>query len=210
MKTSLATCDRCGVGITAVTHRVNCGYCMGCCPGPSEAFYLPKTLCGPVDAAAVAAELTRREDWLLLRHWQRVQARNQPGDEFLRFTGEEARGVHISLCSGVLWRRNGELLSAFTLEHELRCWREPEAGFEELKETRFATVDEIAACPPIREALRAEDRVLHYRNAPLRVIPRAIPAAFFERHWEMLTQEGLAGLLVVRDWQCVQTVRLEG
>lgn len=64
-------------------------------------------------------------------------------------------------------------------------------------------VDEIAACPPIREALRAGDRVLHYRNAPLRVIPQAIPAAFFERHWEMLTQEGLAGLLVVRNWQCV-------
>ncbi|MEQ2010035.1 MAG: hypothetical protein ABMA26_24900 [Limisphaerales bacterium] len=137
-------------------------------------------------------------------------ARLEPGDERLRFTGEEAQGINLCRFSGVLWRRNGELLSAFTLKHELRCWREPEAGFEELKETRFATVDEIAACPPIREVLRAGDRVLHYRSAPLRVIPPVIPAAFLERHWEMLTQAGLAGLLVVRDWQCVQKVRLEG
>ena len=39
---------------------------MGCYPGCSQAFYLPKTLSGPADAAAVAAELNRRENWLLL------------------------------------------------------------------------------------------------------------------------------------------------
>ncbi len=64
--TSTSNCDRCGAGITSVTHRVNCGYCMGCYPGCSQAFYLPKTLSGPADAAAVAAELNRRENWLLL------------------------------------------------------------------------------------------------------------------------------------------------
>ena len=83
MKTSLANCDRCGVGITAITHRINCGYCMVCYSGPSHLFHLPKTLRGPADVAAVAAELNRRENWLLLEHWQRIQMQQQPGDELL-------------------------------------------------------------------------------------------------------------------------------
>ena len=70
MNTSLANCDSCGVGITNVTHRVNCGYCKRCGGVESVAFYLPKTLHGPADVAAVTdeeeAEENKEEDPLLV------------------------------------------------------------------------------------------------------------------------------------------------
>ena len=45
--------------------------------------------------------------------------------------------------------------------------REIEGEFAEFKKTRFATPEEIAACRPVREALHAGGRVLHYQNQAL-------------------------------------------
>jgi len=113
-------CDQCGVKITAITNRVNYGFCKRCHPGSSCAYYLPKTLCGPADAEAVAAELNRREDWRLLQHWQRVLARQEPGDELLQFSCEQPQGLSIQTTHGVLWRRADELLSVIPLDYESR------------------------------------------------------------------------------------------
>lgn len=217
MKTLTANCDRCGAGITAVTHRVNCGYCMGCYPGPSRAFYLPKTLHGPADAAAVAAELTRREDWLLLRHWQRVLAQQLPGDELLEYSAEQPHGSSIEIHSGVLWQRGDELLSVLPLDQESRKWRETEHTEFDCVKSRFATAEEIAACPPIAAELRRGDRVLHYEYWELEAVRRLGPlyesaqqprefTRLLELHHATLLMEGRTGLVLLRDWRCVLRV----
>ena len=214
---SKSTCDRCGAGITAVTHRVNCGYCKRCGGVESVAFYLPKTLRGPADVAAVTAELTRRESKLLLQHWQRVLAQQQPGDELLEYSAEQAQGSWIEIHSGVLWQRGDELLSVLPLDQETRKWRETEDTEFDCVKSRFATVGEIAACPPIAAELRRGDRVLHYEYWELdavrrleRIYESAQQPREFTRLLELqraaLLTEGRSGLVLLRDWQCVLRV----
>ena len=217
MNTSLANCDSCGVGITKVTHRVNCGYCKRCGGVESVAFYLPKTLRGPADVAAVAAELTRREHKLLLQHWQRVQAQQLPGDELLKYSAEQPQGSSIEIHSGVLWQRGDELLSVLPLDQETRKWRETEDTEFDCVKSRFATAGEIAACPSIAAELRRGDRVLHYEYWELDAVRRlermyelAKQPREFTRllglHQAALLMEGRIGLVLLRDWQCVLRV----
>lgn len=217
MTTSLATCDRCGAEITTITHRVNCGYCMRCGGVSSLAFYLPKTLRGPADAAAVAAELTRREEWLLLRHWQRVLARLEPGDDLIQYSVEQPRGSSMATHSGVLWQRGAELLSVLPQDQESQKWRAAEdTGFDGVK-SRFATAAEIAACAPIAAGLRRGDRVLHYEYWALEAVRRLAPMfeltqqpQAFRRLLELqqaaLLMGGRTGLVLLRDGQCVLRV----
>ena len=215
--TSTSTCDRCGVGITSVTHRVNCGYCKRCGGVESVAFYLPKTLRGAADLAAVAAELTRREDWLLLQHWQRVLAQQLPGDELLEYSAEQPQGSSIEIHSGVLWQRGDELLSVLPLDEETRKWRETEDTEFDCVKSRFATAEEIAACPPIAAELRRDDRVLHYEYWELDAVRRLGPlyesaqqprefTRLLELQRAALLMEGRSGLVLLRDWRCVLRV----
>ena len=217
MKTSLANCERCGAGITSVTHRVNCGYCKRCGGVESVAFYLPKTLRGAADLAAVAAELTRREDWLLLQHWQRVLAQQLPGDELLEYSAEQPQGSSIEIHSGVLWQRGDELLSVLPMDEETRKWRETEDTEFDCVKSRFATAGEIATCPSIAAELRRGDRVLHYEYWELDAVRRLErmyeqaqqPREFtrlLELHHATLLMEGRTGLVLLRDWQCVLRV----
>ena len=209
METPLAKCERCGAGITSVTHRVNYGYCQRCRCGSSSAFYLPKNLRGPADTTAVAAELSRRKDWLLLYHWARVLVHLEPRDELLQFSCEEPYGLSFLISHGVLWRRAGELLSVITLDVEWESWRKiEEEDTRNLTQTRFATAEEIAACVPIREALHNDDRVVHYQHADVKHLPSCLPASAFEQHWDMLITEGRTGLMLIRNWECVLSVRL--
>ena len=220
MKPSFAKCDQCGVEITSVTHRVNCGYCKGCYSGSSADFYLPKTLHGPADVAAVTAELTRREHKLLLQHWERIQGQQQPRDELLEYSAEQPQGSSIEIHSGVLWRRGDELLSVLPLDQETRKWRETEHTEFECVKSRFATAEEIAACPPIATELRRGDRVLHYEYWELDAVRRLEriyeqaqqPREFtrlLELHHATLLLEGRTGLVLLRDWRCMLRVRLE-
>ena len=217
MTTSLANCDRCGVGITRITHRVNSGYCKGCYSGSSDDFYLPKTLHGPADVAAVTSELTRREHKLLLQHWQRVLVRLEPGDELLEYSAELPQGSSIEIHSGVLWQRGEELLSVLPLDQESQKWRETEDTEFDCVKSRFATVGEIAACPPIAAELRRGDRVLHYEYWELDAVRRlermyelAKQPREFTRLLELqraaLLMEGRTGLVLLRDWRCVLRV----
>ena len=218
--TSTSTCDCCGAGITSVTHRVNCGYCKRCGGVESVAFYLPKTLRGPADVAAVAAELTRREHKLLLQHWQRVQAQQLPGDELLKYSAEQPQGSSIEIHSGVLWQRGDELLSVLPLDQETRKWRETEDTEFDCVKSRFATAGEIAACPSIAAELRRGDRVLHYEYWELDAVRRLErmyelakqPREFtrlLELHHATLLMEGRTGLVLLRDWQCVLRVCMD-
>ena len=221
MKPPLPNCDHCGVGITSITHRINCGYCLVCWGGSSEMFYHLKTLHGPADADAVTAELTRRDDKLLLQHWQRVLARLEPGDELLEFCCEKPDRSLIWISSGVLWRRADELLSVIPLDinKESRSWREPGEDAEEFRQTRFATSQEIAACGPILARLRPGDRVIHYKNQDLEGYRRLLANPDFnftegraeivravERQQAVILMEGRTGLLLIRDWRCVLRV----
>ena len=190
---------------------------MVCYSGSSHLFHLPKTLRGPADVAAVAAELNRRENWLLLKHWQRIQAQQQLGDELLEYSAEQAQGSWIELHSGVLWRRGDELLSVLPLDQETRKWRETEHTEFECVKSRFATAEEIAACPPIATELRRGDRVLHYEYWELDAVRRLEriyeqaqqPREFtrlLELHQATLLMEGQTGLVLLRDWRCVLRV----
>lgn len=190
---------------------------MGCRPGSSDDFYLPKELRGPADVAAVAAELSRREDWLLLQHWQRVLAQQLPGDELLEYSAEHPQGSSIEIHSGVLWQRGDELLSVLPLDHETRKWRETEDTEFDCVKSRFAAAGEIAACPRIAAELRRGDRVLHYEYWELDAVRRLGPlyesaqqprefTRLLELQQAALLMEGRIGLVLLRDWQCVLRV----
>ena len=214
---SKSNCDRCGAEITAITHRVNCGYCQRCRPGSSDDFYRAKELRGPADVAGVTIELTRRKDWLLLEHWQRIQAQQEQGDELLEYSAEQPRGSLIETSYGVLWQRGDELLSVLPLDQETRKWRETEDTEFDCVKSRFATAGEIAACPSIAAELRRGDRVLHYEYWELDAVRRLGPMyelaqqpREFTRLMELqraaLLMEGRAGLVLLRDWRCVLRV----
>ncbi len=83
--------------------------------------------------------------------------------------------------------------------------------------SRFATVGEIAACPPIAAELRRDDRVLHYEYWELdavrrleRMYEQAQQPREFTRLRELqraaLLMEGRTGLVLLRDWRCVLRV----
>lgn len=66
----------------------------------------------------------------------------------------------LRVCWGVVWRRGAETLSGIVLLTE---WLS--VGGEWLgKNLSFATPEEIAACPAIRDNLQAGDRALHHQN----------------------------------------------
>lgn len=183
-------CVHCGTGITAITHRLNDGFCMPC-RDPFPRIKGTKHLLDVVSEAEVDTELTARgtDTGATFHRWLRIKSRMEPGDRLVRFRSDLQSPVPV-LAHGVVWRRAGlELSGVVTLTEWLLVEEEMWLG----NAVRFATHDEIAACPTIRDNLQAEDRVLHYLN----------------NDPEVIAEDGRAGLVLVRNRRCAVRVRLE-
>lgn len=185
----MATCIHCGTGITAITHRLNDGFCMVCCDG-FPGITGPKHLLAAVSAAEVDAELVTRgmPRGGTFHRWLRIKSRWEPGDRLVRFRSDlQQSALHI--CDGVLWQRGTETLSGIVLRTE---WLS--VGDEWMGEpVRFATPDEIADTEGLRSQIQPGDTVLHYRKC-------CDP--------EGIVGEGRAVFAMVRAERCVARVEL--
>lgn len=179
-------CVHCG---TAITYRINDGFCMPCCdpfPGIKGTWHL----LAEVEAAEVDDELTARgiTTGATFHRWLRIKSRIEAGDRLVRFRSDLQQTMP-RIHEGVIWQRGTEALSGIVLHTE---WLT--AGDEWIGENlRFATEDEIAPCATIRDHLQAGDQVLHYQNDDP----------------EGIAEDGREGLVLVRHRRCALRVRIE-
>lgn len=187
--TSIANCIHCGTAITAITHRLNDGFCMPC-RDPFPRIKGTKHLLDLVSEADVDAELAAcgTDTGATLHRWLRIKSRMEPGDELVRFRSDLQSPVPV-VAHGVVWRRAGQELSGVvTLTEWLLVQEEMWLG----DAVRFATQEEVAACPAIRDKRQTGDQVLHYSNDDP----------------EGIAEDGRVGLVLVRNQRCAVRVRL--
>ncbi len=132
-----STCIHCGVDITAITRRINDGFCMVCCdvfPGIKGT----KHLLDVVSEAEVDTELAARgtDTGATFHRWLRIKSRLEPGDRLVRFCSDLQSPVPV-VAHGVVWRRAGlELSGVVTLTQWLTA-KDEWIG----EKLRFATQD---------------------------------------------------------------------
>lgn len=182
-------CVHCGTGITTITHRLNDGFCM-VCRDPFPAIKGTKHLLDVVSEAEVDTELAARgtDTGATFHRWLRIKSRIEPRDRLRRFRADLQSPWPV-VPQGVVWRRGSETLSGIVTHTEWLTAPDEWLG----ERLRFATQDELAACPTIRDNLQAEDRVLHYLNTDP----------------EGIAEDGRAGLVLVRNRRCAMRVRME-
>lgn len=182
------TCIHCGTLITAITYRLNDGFCMPCCD-PFPGIKGAKHLLTEASEADVEAELAERgiTASATFHRWLRIKSRVEPGDRLVRFRSELQQTMP-RLHEGVVWQRGSETLSGIVTHTE---WLT--TGDEWLGENlRFATPEEIHANPALRAQVHPGDRVMHYLN----------------RDPEGIAEDGREGFVVVRAKRCVARVVL--
>ena len=182
-------CVHCGTAITAITYRINDGFCMPC-RDPFPAITGPKHLLDVVSETEVDAELATLglTAGATFHRWLRIKSRIEPRDHLRRFRADLQSPWPV-VPQGVVWRRGSETLSGIVTHTEWLTAPDEWLG----ERLRFATQDELAACPTIRDNLQDGDRVVHYQNDDP----------------EGIAEDGRAGLVLVRNRRCVVRVRIE-
>jgi len=184
---SILNCIHCGTAITSITHRLNDGFCMPCCDS------FPRltgthTLLAEVSEVDVDAELSTRgkTSSSTLHRWLRIKSRREPGDRLFRFRSD-LQQPFLRFCDGVVWQRDGAVLSGIVLRTVLLLDEGEWIG----EQVRVATASEVAENPAVQDAVQPGDTVFHYLNT---------------RYPESLAEAGREGFAVVRSKRCVARV----
>ncbi len=192
MVTATTKCEFCGVGITAITYRLNDGAC-ACCRDIFQGLKGTLILHGTMLPSEVEQELPiQPEAWAAgaRRRWDRVLARMQPGDELRRFSSDVQTPRPV-IAFGVVWSRGSTAMSGLVLRVEMLVSESSRSWPGE--RMRLATDAEIQTCPTIREQLQPGDHAIYYENHTP----------------ESIAEDGRAGLVLLRAGHVELRVRSE-
>lgn len=188
--TAATKCEFCGVGITAITYRLNDGAC-ACCRDIFHGLKGRLTVLGTMLPSEVEQELpTLPEAWATgaRRRWDRVRARMQPGDE-LRRLSSDVQTPRPVIAFGVVWRRDNAAMSGLVLRVETLVSDSSRSLPGE--RMRLATDAEIQSCATIREQLQPGDHAIYFENNTP----------------ESIVEDGRAGLVLLRNGHVELRVR---